>query len=130
MAYMGDLYYDGKACLAFNSRGTDGALATATGLAAVVYRNDLYSWFGRGVNVQSTAGITITTDVDGIVGFNSIEVDMDGLRDFYVDRADYRLVLTAGTAGGTSYAGQLVGTWSLGRQKDEPTRVLSKGPGG
>lgn len=130
MPYLGDLFYGSKACFGFNSRGTDGALATLAGAAFKVTRHALQGPASDTADADSTAGIEFTSDLDGLVGVNSVNVDMSADPDFYQDRCTYKLMLTAGTAGGTDYSHMIVGTWSLGQTKEPPIRVLTRGPGG
>lgn len=129
MAHIGDLFYDSTATLWFNSRGTDGALATLTGGAAKVVRNDVWPWMHRGEEVENTDGVTVNVDLAGHVGLNCVKVDMAGRDDYYLDMCQYEVWLTAGTAGGQSYAPALVGMFSLGAHKPEPIRV-TPGAGG
>jgi hypothetical protein len=88
----------------FNSRYANVNTALVGG-AAAVYRD--------GVTTESTAGVTLTADFDGIVGLNVITIDTSADPSFYLAGSTYTIVLTAGTVGGESAAGVIVETFTL-----------------
>jgi hypothetical protein len=90
----------------FTSRGTTGAPTTLSGTPAVsVYK-------GNGT-VESTAGVTLTADFDGKTGLNHVRIDTTADGTFYATASDFQVVITAGTVGGTSVVGEVVGHFTL-----------------
>lgn len=62
---------------------------------------------------QSTAGITLTTSFDSVVGLNNLNVDPAADGAFYSAGSNFQAVLTAGTVGGVSVVGRVVGSFSI-----------------
>lgn len=62
--------------------------------------------------VQETTGVTLTIDFDGVTGLNNVLIDLSAAV-FYESQADYQVVITAGTVGGNSIVGRVVGTFSI-----------------
>lgn len=63
---------------------------------------------------ESTAGIVLTVDYDSRTGLNHVVVTTSTDATFYAAGNDYSLVITAGTVGGMSSVGDVVGHFSLG----------------
>lgn len=107
MSYLGDF---GVGQIVVLAPGTGGTLASG---AAAVYRDG---------SAKSTAGVAVAADVDGKTGFNVVTVDTGADPTFYVDNHDYKVVFTAGTVGGNSVVGQVVGSFSI---RNRPAEVKS-----
>jgi hypothetical protein len=60
---------------------------------------------------QSTAGITLSVDFDGVTGLNHVRILTTDA--FYAADNDYQVVITAGTVNGTSVVGYVVGSFSI-----------------
>lgn len=79
------------------------APVTPVGLVISVYKDDNIT--------QTTAGVTISEDHDGITGSHLVTiVTTDG---FYVSGSDYFVKVTAGTSDGVSVIGDIVGRFSI-----------------
>lgn len=63
---------------------------------------------------QLTAGLTLTASFDSVAGLNNIRVAATAANG-YASGSTYYLVLTAGTVGGVSVVGEVVGMFTLGR---------------
>ncbi len=91
----------------FTSYAADWTPTAIVGGAAAVY---------KGSNTtQSGAGLTYSTGFDLVVGLNHINIDTEIDETFYVDGNDFSIVMTAGTVGGVSVAGYVVGRFTIGR---------------
>lgn len=62
---------------------------------------------------ESTAGITLTVDFDSRTGLNHVHITTVTDGTFYANGSDFQLVITAGTVGGLSVVGLVVGEFSL-----------------
>lgn len=93
-----------------------GTGATLSGTPAVsVYKNNS--------TTQSTSGVALTVDFDGVTGLNNVRVDTSADGTFYSAGSSFQIVFTAGTVGGVSVAGHVVEEFTLNRSS-----VLSKLP--
>jgi hypothetical protein len=63
--------------------------------------------------VESTAGVTLTTNFDGRTGLNHVALDTSADGTFYSAGADYRFVMTSGAVGSVSVAGYTVRSFSI-----------------
>ena len=70
------------------------------------------SVYKDGSLVQTTAGITLTVDFDGVVGLNHVLIDLSADA-FYVANANYEVVITTGTVAADSVVGRVVATFSI-----------------
>lgn len=68
--------------------------------------------YKRGSSTPSTAGRTLNVDVNSVTGLNSWVIDTSSDGTFYV-AGDYDVCLSAGTVGGVSRVGAVVGSFSL-----------------
>jgi hypothetical protein len=90
----------------FTSRTTTGAPTVLAGTPAVsVYKNNS--------TTQSTTGVTLSVDFDGVVGLNLVTVDTSADGTFYANGSHFDLIITTGTVGGTSVVGEVVGSFDL-----------------
>jgi len=64
---------------------------------------------------QSTSGVTLTTDFDNVTGLNHVSIDTSANGTFYAAGSSFQVVITAGTVGGASVVGVVVGDFSIGR---------------
>ena len=87
---------------------SDGVPTTAVGLVISAYPDNS--------TTQITAGITttFTSGFDGVAGLVNVRVVATG-GNGYLDDTDYSLVVTAGTVGGVSIVGEVVGDFSIQR---------------
>lgn len=90
----------------FSTRNTSGVPTTLAGTPAV-------SVYKAGSTTQSTTGVTLTVDFDSVTGLNHVAIDTSADGTFYADGSHFELVLTAGTVGGTSVVGEVVGSFDL-----------------
>lgn len=112
--------------IVFNfTTAVDGVPTTLAGSPALAaYKNS---------TTQATAGITLTVDYDSLTGMHHVVVDTSQDGTFYAASNDFSIVLTAGTVGGKSVAGHVVGSFSLGDSRlahldaDISSRLASSG---
>jgi hypothetical protein len=64
---------------------------------------------------QTTTGVTLSVDFDGLTGLQHVAVDTSADGSFFAAGHDFQIVVTTGTVGGVSVAGATVGAFSLGR---------------
>ena len=60
---------------------------------------------------QDTAGVTLTTNYDGVTGLNFVSVSTSTA--FYVDGSSYECVITTGTVDSVSVVGSCVGRFTM-----------------
>lgn len=60
---------------------------------------------------QDTAGVTLTTNYDGVTGLNFVSISTTGA--FYVDGSSYECVITTGTVDSVSVVGSCVGRFTM-----------------
>lgn len=106
MSYKGDRLLGSSLYFKFTSVNGNGAPTTLGGAPVVNVYVD-------GSLVQSVTGITLTTDFDGVTGLNSVAVSAASGNGFAVGH-DYDLTLQSGSAGGVSYIGYTIGSFSIG----------------
>lgn len=111
MSDHGDLAAGSVLDLTFTTLAS-GIPATLTGGAVSVYQGNSL--------VQTTVGVTLTTDFDGVVGLNQVRVNLAADLAFYVAGKDYSVIVTAGTAGGFSAVGAVAGTFSIASRYSTP----------
>ena len=98
----------------FTTRNTSGVPTTLGGSPAVsVYKDNS--------TTQSTSGVTLIADFDGVVGLNHVTIDTSADATFYANGSHYELVITTGTVGGTSVVGEDVGSFDLAASTAAPT---------
>ena len=121
--YLGDFAGDSSINFLFPTRNDIGLPTTFAGSPSlVVYKN--------GSTTETSAGITLTVDFDGVTGQNHVAVDLSADA-FYVTQADYTLAVAAGTVDGTSVVGETLATFSIQNRYMRGTdNALSSGSGG
>ena len=67
---------------------------------------------------QSTAGVTLTVDFDGVTGLNHVRIDLSA-DVFYAISNDYSVVITTGTVDSVSVVGATVATFSIENRFNE-----------
>lgn len=83
----------------------DGVPTTFAGSPALsVYKNSL---------TQSTTGVTLTVDYDGVTGQNQVKIDTSASTSFYDSGSQFSVQISAGTVGGSSVVGRTVGSFSI-----------------
>lgn len=106
MQYLGD-YAEDYATLnfKFSTHKADGTPIALAGTPAVsVYK-------GNGTT-QSTAGITLSVDFDGVTGLNNVLIDLSADA-FYAPGNDYSVVITTGTVNSVSVVGTVLAHFSI-----------------
>lgn len=117
MSYHGDILAASSIEWLFDTTvfGTPTNLAGSP--AVSVYKNS---------TTQSTAGVTLTAPYDGVVGQNQILIDTSADGTFYAAGNNYSVGLSAGTLGGISVAGRVIGKFSIENrtQKADLRKIL------
>lgn len=103
--WIGDFRLGSTLDLKFCTCNTSGAPTTLAGSPAV-------SAYPDNSTTQLTAGITLTVDFDGVTGLHNVRVVATS-GNGYATATNYALVITAGTVGGTSVVGYVVGHFSI-----------------
>lgn len=105
MNYCGNLTEDQTIDWKFSTVDTDNAPITLDGSPAVsIYKaNDA---------TQSTAGVTLSVDFDGVTGLHHVRIDTSADA-FYAVGNDYQAVITSGTVDGISVVGSVLFTFSI-----------------
>lgn len=105
MAYLGDFTLGDTLDFRFTTVGTTGAPTTLAGTPVV-------SAYVGNSTTQITAGITLSVDFDGVTGLHNVRVVASGANG-YAAQTNVDLVITAGTVGGTSVVGYVIGSFSI-----------------
>lgn len=118
MSYLGDIRLgdtiDFKFC----------TTAAATGAPTTLAGSPVVSAYPGNSTTELTAGITLTVDFDSRTGMHNCRVVATG-GNGYATNTNYTLVLTAGTVGGTSVVGYVIGEFSIeARSAVMPTVAL------
>ena len=103
--YLGDLTTLNAINFTFNTTTAAGAPIALVGGTVSVYR--------AGVTAESTAGVTLTVDFDGVTGLNHVQITPASDLLFYLIANDYSVVLTAGTVDGQSVVGTTLASFSI-----------------
>ena len=108
MGYRGD--YNPGAVLYFNFTSLDTSVSpsvpyTLAGGTIKVIKDDSAT--------LSTAGITLTTDLNGIVGLNNVKIDTGANGTVYSAGSHFQATITAGTVNGFPVAGYVLESFSL-----------------
>jgi len=106
MKYLGD-YAEDYATLnfKFSTHKADGTPITLAGSPVV-------SVYKANGTTQSTAGITLTVDFDGVTGLNNVLIDLSADA-FYAVGNDYSVVITTGTVDSVSVVGTVLAHFSI-----------------
>lgn len=116
MSYIGDFRLGDTFDTKFTTVSTIGAPTTLAGSPTIA------AYVGNSTT-EITAGITLTVDFDSRTGMHNIRVVATS-GNGYATASNYQLVVTAGTVGGTSIVGYVVGEFSIeARSAVMPTTV-------
>lgn len=85
----------------------------STGLPIQLAGSPVLSVYKDNSTTQSTAGITLTVDFDGVTGLNHITCDTSADGTFYSAASFFEFVITTGTLGGSSIAGAKVENFTI-----------------
>jgi len=121
MSQLGD-YAEDYATLnfKFTTRNSQGAGAPPFALAS-----GAISVYKGSSTTQSTAGITLAADFDGVTGLNNVLIDLSS-DVFYATGQDYHVVITTGTVNSISVVGEVVAEFSIeNRFKDVNVTAIS-----
>jgi len=104
--YKGDVVAGQVIDFAFDTSDPTGAPITLGGsVAARVYK--------RGSASESSAGVSVSVDYDGLTGLHLVTVDTSADGTFYAAGNDFVTVLTVGTVGGINVAPKYLGSFSI-----------------
>ena len=106
MTYIGDFALEKT----FDHKFT--TVAAATGLPTTLAGTPVVSAYAGNSLTELTAGITLTVDFDARTGLHNVRVVATAANG-YATGTNYQLVLTAGTVGGTSVVGYVIGSFSI-----------------
>lgn len=115
MAYLGDFTLGDTLDFKFSTVGTTGAPTTLAGTPAI-------SAYVGDPTARITAGITLTVDFDAVTGLHNVRVVASGANG-YAAQTNVDLVITAGTVGGTSVVGYVVGSFSIENRSTQAIRA-------
>lgn len=105
MSYRGDIRLGDTIDVKFSTVGTTGAPTTLVGGTVAAY-------VGNGTTEITGAAVVLTTDFDARTGLHNVRVVATSGNGF-ATQTNVDLVLTAGTVGGTSVVGYVVGSFSI-----------------
>ena len=83
----------------------------STGAPFLLAGTPVVSVFKDSNLTQDTAGVTLTTNYDGVTGLNFVSISTSTA--FYVDGSSYECVITTGTVDSVSVVGSCVGRFTL-----------------
>lgn len=109
MSYQNDIIEDASITLWFTTRDKTTAVPTALSSGTVTVMKS-------GGTSTTTEGVTLTASVGSVTGLNRVVIDTaaTGTADaFFEVGYDYVAYLSAGTVGGTSVVGEVIGTFSM-----------------
>ena len=108
MTYLGDFAEDYATLnFGFTTRNVQGAGSPPFALAS-----GAMSVYAGSSTTQSTAGITLAANFDGVTGLNNVLIDLSSDA-FYATGADYHVVITTGTVNSISVVGEVVAHFSI-----------------
>lgn len=106
MAYYGDIAPSAILDFKFTTKSsTTGTPDTLSGGTVSVYKDNS--------TTQSTAGVTLSANFDSVTGLNNVNIDTSADGTFYSGGSNFTAVLTAGTVGGVSAVGYVLGDFSI-----------------
>ncbi len=85
----------------------------STGAPFTLAGTPVLSVYKDGSVTQSTAGITLTTDFDGLAGLHHVAIDTSADGTFYSAGSHFEIVITTGTVDSVSVVGSCVASFSL-----------------
>lgn len=105
--YLGDFQPSAVIDAKFTTVNTSGVPTTLAGTPAVLVYKD------NSTTESASTGITLTVDFDSRTGLHHVRIDTSQQSSFFTPQSDYQIVITAGTVGGTSVVGYVVGKFSI-----------------
>ena len=85
----------------------------STGAPFTLAGTPVVSVYKDGSLTQSTAGITLTVDFDGLTGLHHLAIDTSADGTFYSAGSHFEAVITTGTVDSVSVVGSCVASFSL-----------------
>lgn len=105
MDYIGDFRVAAVHDHKFTSR------SFSTGVPTTLAGTPACSVYKDNNTTQTTTGVTLTVDFDGVTGLNNVNVDTANA--FYAAGSNFDVVITTGTVGGVSVVGEVVYSFSV-----------------
>ena len=105
--YLGEVTIGGVLNFKFTTR------AFATGVPTTLSGSPALCVYKSNSTSEETTGVTLTVDFDSKTGLNHVKIDTSADATFYATASDFEVVITAGTVGGTSVVGEVVGHFSI-----------------
>ena len=113
MSYRGDIRLGDTIHIKFSTVGTTGAPTTLAGTPSIsVYPGSSTTQLGPATVASPANGITFTVDFDSVTGFHNVTI-VASSGNGYATATNYEVMLSAGTVGGTSVVGYVVGSFSI-----------------
>ena len=110
MSYQGDFAAGDSVHWKFTTRQfTTGIPFTLGGSPVPIVYKD-------GSLVQSTAGVALTVDFDGVVGLNHVTIDTSADAAFYTDGSQFEVCIMSATVDSVSIEGEVIGRFTLRAQ--------------
>lgn len=85
----------------------------STGAAYTLGGTPALSVYKDNSTTQSTAGVTLNADFDGVTGLNHYTIDTSADGTFYSAGSNFQVVITTGTVDSVSVVGSVVGSFSI-----------------
>lgn len=85
----------------------------STGAPFTLAGSPVVSVYKDSSTTQTTSGVTLTVDFDGVTGMHHVAVDTSADGTFYAAGSFFELVLTAGTVDGISVAGVTIARFTI-----------------
>lgn len=105
MNYLGDFGVSAIVDTKFCTVDGTGAPTSLSSGAVSIYKGNS--------TTQSTAGVTLTADFDGVTGLNHLRIDTSADGTFYAVDSLFQAVITTGTVGGVSVVGYVPAEFSI-----------------
>jgi hypothetical protein len=86
---------------------------TTAGVPVTLAGSPAISVYKANGTTQSTTGVTLTVDFDGVTGLHHVRIDTSADGTFYAAAADFQVVITTGTVSAASVVGYVIGAFSL-----------------
>lgn len=97
----------------------------STGAAFTLGGTPALSVYKDNSTTQSTSGVTLTADFDGVAGFNHFAIDTSADGTFYSAGSNFDIVITAGTVDSVSVVGSVVASFTI--RKDSALKPTTAG---
>lgn len=97
----------------------------STGASYTLAGSPVLSVYKDASDTQSTTGVTLTADFDGVTGLNHFAVDTSADGTFYSAGSFFHVVITTGTVDSVSVTGSVVASFTL--RKDSSLKPTTAG---